>query len=271
MRQIFKWGNLIMLVAMILVNLMANFLPIGGKTTGEVSANYTTLFTPAPYTFSIWGVIYIMMSIFAIYVAISPVESSAMTEIRNNVGILFMLSCLFNIAWIFCWHNERFGLSVLCIIGLLLTLFLINIRFTTIRPDISIPERISVYGFNIYLGWICAATIANIGVFLKSASISILGFSAPTLTIIALMIVCILGISLSIFGGRFMSSFAILWAIAGIFIKHISRNGFGNAYPLITITLISVFVIISTSIILFPFCNDTPNYYNEMGTPLKYK
>ena len=42
-------------VAVIAVNAAANALPINGFTTGELSDRYFNLFTPAGFTFSIWG------------------------------------------------------------------------------------------------------------------------------------------------------------------------------------------------------------------------
>lgn len=257
MKEFFRWGNLVMLVAMIVVNSLANTLPIGGYMTGEISEQYPTLFTPAPYTFAIWGVIYIMMSIFAIYIAVMPPQNGTITVVRDHVGFLFMISCLFNIAWIFTWHYEKIGLSVLCIIGLLITLIYINMHFT-VHPTISIFERISIYGFNVYLGWICAATIANICVLLEKIGWTGFGLSDQTWTIIVLVIAGLLGVLFSLMGGRFMASFAILWAVAGIFVKHISASGYNNAYPMITITSVCVFIVVSTCILIAPILNSVP-------------
>ena len=46
-------------VATIVMNVLANALPFFGRGTGEVSAIYPTLVTPAGYVFAIWGVIYL--------------------------------------------------------------------------------------------------------------------------------------------------------------------------------------------------------------------
>jgi hypothetical protein len=42
---------------MIVLNVLANALPLGGRTTGEISDAYPNLFAPAGYTFAIWGLI----------------------------------------------------------------------------------------------------------------------------------------------------------------------------------------------------------------------
>ena len=58
-RQATDWaGNIVALVIVITVNALANILPIAGKTTGEISGKYASLFTPAGFTFGIWSLIY---------------------------------------------------------------------------------------------------------------------------------------------------------------------------------------------------------------------
>ena len=39
----------------IVVNSLANALPLNGQTTGEISDRFVVYFTPAGYVFSIWG------------------------------------------------------------------------------------------------------------------------------------------------------------------------------------------------------------------------
>lgn len=59
--------NLISLIVVLIVNFMANYLPINGYNTGELSDMYPNLFVPAGITFSIWGLIYLVLAIFVIY------------------------------------------------------------------------------------------------------------------------------------------------------------------------------------------------------------
>src|SRR5699024_1050869 len=54
-------------IGMIAVNALANLLPLNGRTTGEVSDAYSNLFAPAGFTFSIWGVIYVLLAGFVVY------------------------------------------------------------------------------------------------------------------------------------------------------------------------------------------------------------
>src|SRR5665647_1322355 len=54
-------------VGMIAANTAAVILPLNNISTKEVSDLYPNLFTPAPYTFSIWAVIYLALAGFVIY------------------------------------------------------------------------------------------------------------------------------------------------------------------------------------------------------------
>ena len=59
--------NIIGFLGTVVVNGLSNALPLNGKTAGELSDQYPNLFVPAGLTFSIWGVIYILLAIFVIY------------------------------------------------------------------------------------------------------------------------------------------------------------------------------------------------------------
>jgi len=72
-----KTLNLIAFLATVGVNALANALPINGKTTGELSDLYPNLFVPAGMTFSIWGVIYLLLAIFAVYQIATPNRNAA--------------------------------------------------------------------------------------------------------------------------------------------------------------------------------------------------
>src|SRR4030066_1943707 len=160
--------NLIGLLAVIAVNAMATLLPLNNITTGELSDKYPNLFVPAGITFSIWGVIYLLLILFIIYQFIVAFRKS--TEERGifeKIGILFFLSCGFNIAWILAWHYELVWLSLIIMVLLLLSLIFIYIRLGTGRTGIKNYEKVFVnIPFSIYLGWITILTIANVTAYL---------------------------------------------------------------------------------------------------------
>ena len=57
-----KWLNIVAYVCTLIVNSLAGGTTlIGGKVTAEISDANFTLITPAGYTFSIWGIIYVLL------------------------------------------------------------------------------------------------------------------------------------------------------------------------------------------------------------------
>ncbi|MFZ9982253.1 MAG: hypothetical protein ACO3FI_09505, partial [Cyclobacteriaceae bacterium] len=149
--------NVVALAAVIYVNYLANALPINGKTTGALSDQYANLFVPAGLTFAIWGLIYLLLIIFVIIQFLPAFNSSATN------GYWFALSCLFNISWIVAWHYEQMILSVLIMLGLLITLTIINLGLTQEK------QQFLKIVFGVYLGWILIATVANTTAGLVSA------------------------------------------------------------------------------------------------------
>ncbi len=50
-----KYINVVLFAGMLVMNYLANALPLNNKTTGELSDSFPNLFVPAGLTFSIWG------------------------------------------------------------------------------------------------------------------------------------------------------------------------------------------------------------------------
>jgi hypothetical protein len=206
--MLIKIINVVAFALMVLMNYLANALPLNNKTTGQLSDQYPNLFVPAGVTFSIWGVIYLMLLGFCLI------------QFRDqNKGIVFSIewafaiSCLLNALWIVAWHYEQLPLSLLVMLGLLAILILINISLRTA------PTGLIKAAFGIYLGWICIATIANVTALLVNYNWGGWGVSHETWTIIMILagaIISILAIT------RFQNPFiglAVVWAFIGIILK----------------------------------------------------
>ncbi|SMG50497.1 tryptophan-rich sensory protein [Paenibacillus aquistagni] len=208
--------NLIAVIATIAVNALANIIPFNGKTTGEISAMFPVLITPAPYTFSIWGLIYVLLIVFAIYLALPKQQDKV-----KLVGPLFLISCLFNMLWIVLWHYlyTQVWLSLLAMLGLLLSLILIYKRVVSIPRPSAADELCVQLPFRIYLGWVSVATIVNVSVVLYAVNWNGFGLSAELWTILILAVGTLLA---WIVGGVYRDYAYVLvfvWAYIGIAVK----------------------------------------------------
>jgi hypothetical protein len=141
----------------ILINILADALPLNGQTTAEISNRFDVYFVPAGFTF--WGIIYIGLIAFAYYQ--SRTKQAGNSRLKS-ISDLFVYSCVANIAWLFFWHFNLFALSLVAMLSLLVLLILIHLR---LHPNKTGSQGIEKWvvdiPFKIYLGWICVATIAN--------------------------------------------------------------------------------------------------------------
>jgi hypothetical protein len=204
----YKILNLAMFAVMILFNFLANFLPLNGKTTGELSDQYTNLFVPAGITFSIWGLIYLL--ILGLIILQFKNDHS---DILSQVGWLFAITCLFNALWIVAWHYELLPLSLVLMTGLLITLILLSFKFS------DYPISLVKATLGIYLGWICIATIANVTAILVSINWSGWGISNDVWAIAMIGIGALISVfSIIKFNNPFIG-LSVVWAFIGINIK----------------------------------------------------
>jgi hypothetical protein len=228
--------NLIAFAATLAVNALSTLLPINGKDPGEISDQYPNLFVPSGLTFSVWGVIYILLGLFVIYGLVSAFsKSSGQESFIGRIGILFFLSSLFNIGWIFFWHYELVWASLLMMAALFITLLSIYLRLGTGRSQARAAEKGMVHiAFSVYLGWITIATIANVTAFLVDIGWDRFGLSEQfwAVLVIAVGIVITLGVLFS----RNDIYYALVadWAILGILLQRLADTSVQDGAVVIT-------------------------------------
>ena len=221
--------------SMVVVNFLANGLPINNRSTGEISDAYPNLFAPAGPTFSIWGVIYLLLGGYVLY---QFVKSRQQKEgLFKKINPLFISTSLANISWIFAWHYDWIGLSVL-IMAVLLFL-LIKIADILRTEQFSSLEKLFIWApFSVYFGWITVASIANITVFLVSIGWNRFGLADYIWTSIILVVGALIGIVRMRQDKNIAYGLVLVWAYLGILLKHVSVGGFGGQYPGIIATVI---------------------------------
>lgn len=229
---------------MIIVNALANILPINGVNTGQVSDSYPNLFAPAGLTFAIWGLIYILLAGYVLYQLGFFQVTKNSVSLTKKVGIYFSISSIANATWIFSWHYHKIALSMILMLIILICLILIVQEINQSRLAkrdilfIKIP-------FSIYFGWITVATIANATTLLVSIGWDGFGISEALWAMIIIAVGLIIGSVTMIRNHDVVYGLVFIWAYLGILIKHISANGFAGQYPgVITTTIICIVLLI---------------------------
>lgn len=207
-----RYINALAFAGMVLVNYLSTNLPLGGRTTQEVSDMFPVLFTPAGYVFAIWGVIYALLAGFVVYSFINTRSKGV-----NRAGYLFAISCVLNGAWLFAWHWLYMGLSLAIMVGLLAILVVIVNRVRAVGGVSSTAEKWLVrIPFSVYLGWISVATIANVSVVLFNAGWSGWGLTPGAWTVILIGAAVVLG-ALSVLRHHDIAYvLVVVWALTGI-------------------------------------------------------
>lgn len=219
MNNILLWLNTLSLAAVIFLNYIFGAGLAGTTSVGEVSANYPTLLTPAGYTFSIWGLIYLLLIGFVAYQWVGRNSEKDKQSLKPTAW-WFVISNLANILWIVSWTNEYLGLSLIFMFLLLFSLVQLVLR---LRLEIwDAPVRI--IGFVwwpicIYLAWIVLASVLNVAVYLKSIQWSGGPLSEELWSVIMILAAGLIYLFLTFNRNMRETAFVGVWGLVGIMVN----------------------------------------------------
>ena len=204
--------------ATVVVNFLATTGKINGINTAAISDANPTLFTPKGYTFSIWGIIYLLLFIYVLVQLFSA--ELGKDERLSKIAFWFIASSAFNVGWIFAWQYSQFVVSVLLMVVLLFSLT--RILSLVAGTEKTYTNLFSLeLPFGLYAGWITLAIIPNIAIVLLNLSWD--GFGIPWF--IWLIIVLLLATAIAVRATRDTRNVAypaaVLWGLIGIFTRYI--------------------------------------------------
>jgi tryptophan-rich sensory protein len=156
---------------------MDRYLPVGislltvisnrlGGNIKEISDKYNTKykdhFTPAGFTFSIWGIIYSLLiyTTFTHYKEILDIQTP-----YGSIFTLFIISSILNALWIQAW-GKNLELSSIILILLAATLMIITIELNSANVS-----KILIYTFGVYTAWALVASMLNLSTVLINNNI----------------------------------------------------------------------------------------------------
>jgi hypothetical protein len=205
-----KFLNILFFAGMIIMNYLANSLPLNNVTTGQLSDSYPNLFVPAGITFSIWGIIYLLLLIFCV---MQFTVTGTGQQALSSISWMFALSCILNALWIVCWHYRQVAVSLVVMVAILVTLIFINISLK------SLPLGLIKGAFGVYLGWICIATIANVTALLVSYGWNGFGIQEQTWAIIMIITGAVIVSATILRLNNPFIGLSVVWALIGIALK----------------------------------------------------
>jgi hypothetical protein len=231
------------ILATITINALANALPLNDLNTGQISDRFQVYFVPAGYVFSIWGLIYLGLIVFAIFQAL---PSQRENPRLRSTGWWVSLGGLANITWIFLWHYEQFPLTLIAMLIILATLIITYLRLGTGRTTVPLAEKLTArLPISIYLGWITVATVANVTSLLDYLKWN--GFGLAPEIWMGIVLAAVLGIAVLMNFTRrdVVYALVLLWALVGISVKHAEVAAVAIptwiTFGLVALTLVSAF------------------------------
>lgn len=212
--------NLAVSLLLIYWNYLSNTGVISGKTIGDLSDKYDSLFTPAGYAFAIWGVIFMGLVAFAFFVVYLAFKKPERYSLVERAIPLMIVSNLLNGTWVYLWLTENILASVICMGLIFLSLLKIIVD---LRMEIwDAPCKIIVFVWwpiDLYFGWIMVALVANTSAYLNSIGFS-LGLQEETWAIVLIGAVTLINYLLVQKRNLREVALVAIWAFIAIAVRH---------------------------------------------------
>jgi hypothetical protein len=210
---------------MLVVNSLAGATTLlNGQNTATVSNTYPTLFTPAGFTFAIWGVIYLLVIGYVVYQLgyfgkVAKDKQKAIDAITPTFTALSVV----NTAWIFAWQYNVLWLALLLIVTMLVLLIRINEKLRSLeytKREFALLRA----PFSVYFGWLTVATVANVCVWLVSIKWDAWGVDPVTWLITILWVASVIGVIAVLRNRDWAYGLVFVWAYLGILLNGTSTT-----------------------------------------------
>ena len=154
-------GVLVATLVVLAVNGLAGSGHINDLSPGAVSARYELPFTPAGWVFSIWGLIYLGVIAFTAWqLAGAGARAARLRPVRGA----YLVTAVANVTWLLLWHYEAIVASLAVMVLLLASLATVYGVLAAAPPSSRREAWCVDAPFSLYLGWICVAALANLGI-----------------------------------------------------------------------------------------------------------
>jgi hypothetical protein len=223
--------SVLLFLGVIAVNGAANALPLNGVNTGALSDELPNLFVPAGLTFSIWGLIYLLLALYSGFLLADAFGPKGGAAWETGDGWFFIVNEAANIGWIFAWHWRLLPLSLALMLVILGTLIALENRITRrLKEGGALAGTASLRRFalsvpiRVYLGWILVATIANVTALLVKLGWDGFGLDPRLWAVLVIAAACAIALGFVFTRRTIATPAVVVWAFAGILIKRLGAD-----------------------------------------------
>ncbi|MFA6706621.1 MAG: tryptophan-rich sensory protein [Sphaerochaetaceae bacterium] len=212
--------NTIGLIVTIVFNALANALPLNGRMTGDISDSIPNLFVPSGLTFAIWGPIYALLILLVAYQWYSLKFKDRDIALVEQIGYWFFISSVANTFWIITWHWSIYGLDLVMMLLLLVSLIIMHTVTRKLEPGASWVTKFMVaVPFSVYLGWITVATVANVTSNLVVVGWNGFGLPEAFWTVLVMIVAAAINVLAVLVHADYAYALVGIWAFLGIYLK----------------------------------------------------
>lgn len=219
--RVWRWLAAAAILGNIGLNYYSNVFPFNGQNMGTVSAKYPTLLTPAGYAFSIWGLIFLSLTVYAVW-QLLPAQRT--NPLPDAVAQPLTLASIATALWVVLFAYERLLLSLLTMLVILGALVITYGRARRLVLTGAAPRWTSA-PFALYLGWISVATVINSIIGLQRLGWEPALNLSVLLALLLLAVVVGLGLLVSREFNETVFPLVVAWALVAIWV---AQRG---AYP----------------------------------------
>lgn len=209
-----RWVAALAIFGNIALTYWSRVQPFNGQSMGYVSGKYPSLLTPAGYAFSIWGLIFLALAVYAVWQLLPAQRTNVLPD---AVAKPLTLANLATAAWVVLFAYEHIAWCAVIMLLILAALILVYGRARQVIAAGAAPSLASL-PFGLYLGWISVAAPVNVTIGLRA-----LGWETPTnvtvvLTLGLLVVITALGLWVSRTFGDATVALVITWALVAVWI-----------------------------------------------------
>lgn len=224
--------------------LLVNYLSGTGtgfpNTQADITARYPDLLSPAGFTFSIWGLIYLGVAA-SLATRFLYNKDPEFNREYKKIQPLNWAWMVLNIAWIFTFTYDQLGISSFIIV--LYTLVLaVQSYMVSSTPALAKHKLMLKWPIGLHFGWLIIATFANITTFLVQMGLNGTGGAGILWTVVAMVLIVLTALYFFKTHENIAIFLPSLWALIGILVKQSPTSNYPEASTIVFSLSVVLFV-----------------------------
>jgi len=195
-----------------------------GRDIGKISRENEVKITPAGWAFSIWGLIYSLLTGFVVLQAILKTEKTG--PVVKAIGPWFIIGNFFNALWLITWtQNTVFWISIAAVV--LLSILASNLVILHLAKSFKQDNGHSMFefifidvAFSIYASWTTVASILNVSISLMANKWGGFGINQSSWGAVMVIIAAAINIAMLYRENNQIYPLVFVWASLAIYSKN---------------------------------------------------